>query len=110
MNSGGIGIDSVKKFIDFQRDLHGHSWSVIIDGTSAFPHSDFFGKSEWRRDKVTRPVLTRCFGSTEKQPDGVKPYERNRVYLLRITWYSASADRIAPLLGTGLLRCRSWVL
>ena len=32
-------------------------------------------------DKV-RTMLTRCFGSigTKKRPDGIKPYERNRVY------------------------------
>jgi len=32
-------------------------------------------------DKV-RAMLTRCFGSigTKKRPDGIKPYERNRVY------------------------------
>ena len=42
-------IGSVKKFIDFQRDLHGHSLSVIIDGNFHLPflHSDFLGKSEW---------------------------------------------------------------
>ena len=36
----------IKKFIDFQRDLHGHSLSVIIDGNFhlSFLHSDFFGK------------------------------------------------------------------
>ena len=29
-----------------------------------------------------RAMLTRCFGSigTKKRPDGIKPYERNRVY------------------------------
>ncbi|EQI39598.1 hypothetical protein QOY_3416 [Clostridioides difficile Y231] len=42
-------IGPVKKFIDFQRNLHGHSLSVIIDGNFhlSFLHSDFFGKSEW---------------------------------------------------------------
>ena len=32
-------------------------------------------------DKV-RAMLTRCSGSigTKKRPDGIKPYERNRVY------------------------------
>ena len=44
-----FAIGPVKKFIDFQRDLHGHSLSVIIDGNFHLPflHSDFFGKSEW---------------------------------------------------------------
>ena len=39
-------IGPVKKFIDFQRDLHSHSLSVIIDGNFHLPflHSDFFGK------------------------------------------------------------------
>ena len=39
-------IGPVKKFIDFQRDLHGHNLSVIIDGNFHLPflHSDFFGK------------------------------------------------------------------
>ena len=42
-------IGLVKKFIDFQRDLHGHSLSVIIDGNFHLPflHSDFLGKSAW---------------------------------------------------------------
>jgi hypothetical protein len=42
-------IGPVKKFIDFQRNLHGHSLSVIIDGNFHLPflHSDFLGKSEW---------------------------------------------------------------
>jgi len=41
-------IGPVKKFIDFQRDLHGHNLSVIIDGNFHLPflHSDFLGKSE----------------------------------------------------------------
>lgn len=41
-------IGPVKKFIDFQRNLHGHSLSVIIDGNFHLPflHSDFLGKSE----------------------------------------------------------------
>jgi hypothetical protein len=41
-------IGPVKKFIDFQRDLHSHSLSVIIDGNFHLPflHSDFLGKSE----------------------------------------------------------------
>ena len=44
-----IVIGPVKKFIDFQRNLHGHSLSVIIDGNFHLPflHSDFLGKSEW---------------------------------------------------------------
>jgi len=81
-------IDPVKKFIDFQRDLHGHSLSVIIDGNFHLPflHSDFLGKSEWgggkrHRDKV-RAMLTRCYGSieTKKRPDGIMPYERQGIY------------------------------
>ena len=45
----GFVVGPVKKFIDFQRDFHGHSLSVVIDGNFHLPflHSDFFGKSEW---------------------------------------------------------------
>jgi len=42
----GFVVGPVKKFIDFQRDLHGHSLSVVIDGDFHLPflHSDFCGK------------------------------------------------------------------
>ena len=54
-------------------------------------------------DKV-RAMLTRCSGSiwTKKRPDGIKPYERNRVYfVVQLHGIVHTADRIAPLLGTG---------
>ncbi len=42
----GFVVGPVKKFIDFQRDLHGHSLSVVIDGDfhRPFLRSDFCGK------------------------------------------------------------------
>ena len=51
-----------------------------------------------------RAMLARCFGSirTKKRPDGIKPYERNRVYfVVQLHGIVHTADRIAPLLGTG---------
>ena len=54
-------------------------------------------------DKV-RAMLTRCSGSigTKKRPDGIKPYERNRVYLaVLLHGIVHTAGRIAPLLETG---------
>jgi hypothetical protein len=81
-------IGPVKKFIDFQRDLHGHSLSVIIDGNFHLPflHSDFLvnlneAAGSGTGDKV-RAMLTRCSGSigTKKRPDGIKPYERRGIY------------------------------
>ena len=42
----GFVVGPVKKFIDFQRDLHGHSLSVVMMVTSIglFLRSDFCGK------------------------------------------------------------------
>ena len=70
--------------LPFQRNLHGHSLSVIIDGNFHLPflHSDFFGKSEWgggdRTGDKVRAMLTRCSGSTgmKKRPDSRKLFER----------------------------------
>ena len=42
----GFVVGSVKKFIDFQRDFHSHSLSVVIDGDfhRPFLRSDFCRK------------------------------------------------------------------
>ena len=71
-------IGPVKKFIDFQRDLYGHSLSVVMDGDFHLPflRSDFLRENlngaagNGTGDKV-RATLTRCSGpiGTQKRPD-----------------------------------------
>ena len=83
----GFVVGPVKKFIDFQRDLHGHSLSVIIDGDfpSAFPPFRFLlenlngAAGNGTGDRV-RAMLARCSGPTgmKKRPDSMKRFERKK--------------------------------
>ena len=79
---------------------------------SAFPPFRFFrenlnGAAENGTGDKVRAMLTRCSGSieTKKRPDGIKPYERNRVYFaVQLHGIVHTSDRIAPLLGTGFFQ------
>ena len=57
-------------------------------------NSDYFETVEISPAKDKLKIL--------KRPDGIKPYERNRVYfVVQLHGIVHTADRIAPLLGTG---------
>ena len=79
--------DLVKKFIDFQRDLHGHSLSVVMDGDFHLP----FLRSDFLRENLNgaagngtggkvRAMLARCSGpiGMKKRPDSRKLFERKK--------------------------------
>ena len=83
----GFVVGPVKKFIYLQRDLHGHSLSVVMDGDFHLP----FLRSDFLRENLNgaagngtggrvRAMLTRCSGpiGMKKRPDSMKPFERKK--------------------------------